>query len=143
MEHSNIRIRLLMRWLIAAFFAIGGISHFMYPAVFLEIIPGWVPFPQEVNWFAGACSLAGSIGLVTKQFRWWAGVLLALYIVCVWPANFKHAFDHILLPPVPDSWWYHGPRLALQPVLAWWALFSADVIDWPFRSGQNRRDRAF
>jgi uncharacterized membrane protein len=66
MEHSNIRIRLLMRWLIAAFFAIGGISHFMYPAVFLEIIPGWVPFPQEVNWFAGACSLAGSIGLVTK-----------------------------------------------------------------------------
>jgi hypothetical protein len=43
----------------------------------------------------------------------------------------------IHLAPVPDSWWYHGPRLAFQSVLVW-ALFCAGVIDWPFRA---RRDR--
>ncbi len=57
-----------------------------------------------------------------------AGVMLALYAVCVF---LKHAIEGIELPPVPSSWWYHGPRLAMQPVLAWWALFSSDTIDWP------------
>jgi len=52
--------------------------------------------------------------------------------VCVFPANIKHAFEGIVVPPVSDSWWYHGPRLALQPVLVWLALFSSGVIDWPF-----------
>jgi uncharacterized membrane protein len=57
---------------------------------------------------------------------------------CVFPANVKHALDSISLPPVPDSWWYHGPRLAFQPVLVWWAFFCAGVIDWPFRTGTDR-----
>jgi hypothetical protein len=36
------------------------------------------------------------------------------------------------------SWLYHGPRLAFQPVLMWWALFCAGVIDWPFRARADR-----
>jgi uncharacterized membrane protein len=71
--------------------------------------------------------------------------MLALYAVCVFPANIKHAFEGIDLPPVPDTWWYHGPRLLMQPVLVWWALFCAGVIDWPWRkcgstsfTGQSR-----
>jgi uncharacterized membrane protein len=59
--------------------------------------------------------------------------MLAAYAVCVFPANIKHAFEGILLPPIPDSWWYHAPRLAFQPVLVWWPLFCAGVIDWPTR----------
>jgi len=31
------------------------------------------------------------------------------------------------------GWGYHAPRLALQPVLVWWALFCAGVVDWPWR----------
>jgi hypothetical protein len=52
----------------------------------------------------------------------------------VFPANIKHAIEHVRLPPAPDSWWYHGPRLALQPVLVWWAVFCAEVVDWPFKA---------
>jgi hypothetical protein len=55
--------------------------------------------------------------------------------VAVFPANIKHALEGIHLPPVPDNWWYHGPRLLLQPVLVWCALFCAEVIDWPWRRG--------
>ena len=47
-------------------------------------------------------------------------------------------------PPLPDSWWYHAPRLALQPVLVWWALFAGGVADWPLRGaeaeGLNHRE---
>jgi uncharacterized membrane protein len=82
----------------------------------------------------GLCEIAGSIALLTVRWRRLAGVMLALYAVCVFPANIKHALAGISLPPVPDSWWYHGPRLALQPVFVWWALVCAGVTDWPFRA---------
>jgi len=48
-------------------------------------------------------------------------------------ANIKHAIEGVAVAHIPSSWWYHGPRLVLQPVIAWWALFSAGAIDWPWR----------
>ena len=62
-----------------------------------------------------------------------AGVGLAVYALAVWPANFKHAIDGVDLPFIANSWLYHGPRLALQPVIAWWALYCAEIIGWPWR----------
>ena len=100
---------------------------------FLPIVPDWVPFPREVILVTGLCELAGAVALLTPRLRWLAGIMLALYALCVWPANIKHAVEAHRLPPIPDSWWYHGPRLAFQPVLIWWALFCAGVIDWPWR----------
>jgi uncharacterized membrane protein len=80
----------------------------------------------------GFCEIAGSGALLTRRLRRPAGIMLALYAVCVFPANLKHALYGIHVPPLPDSWWYHGPRLALQPILVWLALFCTDVIAWPF-----------
>jgi uncharacterized membrane protein len=62
-----------------------------------------------------------------------AGIMLALYAVCVFPANIKHALYDIQVPGLPSSWWYHAPRLLMQPVLVWWALFCSGAIDWPRR----------
>ena len=88
---------------------------------------------RAVILLTGVCELAGAAALLTARWRRLAGIMLALYALCVWPANIKHGVDHISLPHVPDSWWYHGPRLALQPVLIWWALFCSGAIDWPRR----------
>jgi hypothetical protein len=63
--------------------------------------------------------------------------MLALYALCVFPANIKHAVEGISVPGLPDTWWYHGPRLAAQPVLIWLALYAAQLIDWPFRARQS------
>jgi uncharacterized membrane protein len=67
--------------------------------------------------------------------------MLGLYALCVWPANIYQAFWHVRVWPLPDSWWYHAPRLALQPVLIWWALFAGGVTDWPFRGRARRGER--
>ena len=64
---------------------------------------------------------------------------LALYAACVYPANVYQALWHKHVPPIPDSWWYHAPRLAFQPVLIWWALFVGGVIDWPWRRTPTQR----
>jgi uncharacterized membrane protein len=122
-----------MRWLMAALYALAGAGHVLDPGAFLPIVPDWVPFAREIIVLTGLCELAGTVALLTPRLRRVAGIMLALYALCVWPANFKHAFEHIAVPPIPDSWWYHAPRLALQPVLIWWALFCSGVVDWPWR----------
>ena len=124
----------VMRIAMSVFFAAGFALHLLATDQLVAVTPDWVPYPREVVLITGMIELAGAVALLLPKLRRGTGIALAIYVIAVWPANFKHAFEHIVTPPIPDSWWYHAPRLALQPVIAWWALFSTRVIDWPFRS---------
>ena len=98
----------------------------------MPIMPGWVPWPRQVILFTGACEIAGSIALATRRLRFLAGIMLAAYAVCVYPANIKHAVDHVTTGGTTLGLWYHIPRLLFQPLIVWWALFAGRVVDWPF-----------
>ncbi len=126
-------LRRAMRWLMAAFYLAAGVLHLSRPEAFLPIMPAWVPSPREIVLLTGYAEIAGAIGLLIPRLRKAAGWGLAAYALCVFPANIKHAFEGIAIPSLPQSWWYHGPRLVLQPVLIWWALFAAGITDWPRR----------
>lgn len=125
--------RAVMRWIMAALFVAAGVLHLAAPDKLLAITPSFVPFAPQLIFVTGLCEIAGALALVTRSLRWWAGVAFALYALLVWPANIKHAVEGIDLPGLPSTWWYHGPRLVLQPVIIWWALYCAEVIDWPWR----------
>jgi uncharacterized membrane protein len=125
--------RAAMRWIIAVFYSAAAIAHLIAPDKLLAITPSWVPYAPQVIFLTGLFEIAASAALVTRPLRIWAGIAMAAYAVCVWPANIKHAVDGIDIPYMTNSWLYHGPRLALQPVIAWWALYCAGVIDWPWR----------
>jgi uncharacterized membrane protein len=83
--------------------------------------------------------LNSAYALMTGRLRYAAGVMLALYAVCVYPANIKHALDSVTVGGTKLGWGYHGPRLAFQPVFVWWALFAGGVINWPFGRRQALR----
>lgn len=136
------RLQPVLRLVLAAFYLAAGILHLSAPSGFLRIMPPVIPFPGAMVAFTGACEIAGAAGLLVPQTRGWAGRMLALYALCVWPANIYHAFWRVHVPPLSDSWWYHGPRLAFQPVLMWMALFAGDVVRWPFQAGDSRRTGA-
>lgn len=132
-RRSFVEVRLVMRLLMAAFYLAAGVVHLAAPDAFLPVVPAWVPYAREVVLLTGVCELAGALALLTQRLRQAAGIMLALYAVCVFPANIKHALEGVQVAALPSTWWYHGPRLAAQPVLVWWALFCSRVIDWPFR----------
>ncbi|MEN2786498.1 DoxX family protein [Sphingomonas qilianensis] len=133
------RTRSILRWTLAAAYITAGIAHVALPQPFLRITPAWVPYPAEIIFITGLCELAGAVALLTTRLRWWAGVLLAAYAVCVYPANVKHAIDQVLVAHELRSLWYHVPRLAAQPVIMWWALFAGRVVDWPFKRRPSGR----
>ncbi|MFC0588762.1 DoxX family protein [Novosphingobium aquiterrae] len=127
-------IRTILRWVLALFYLLAGVIHLANPAPFLTIMPPWVPAPELVVALTGIAELAGAAGLLqpwSGPLRRAAGWGLALYALCVWPANFQHMInDHGLHLA------YHIPRLAFQPVLIWLALWVSGATDWP---GLNRR----
>ena len=128
------RARLVLRLVLAVAFVIAGALHLATPRPFLAITPSWVPYPALVIAVTGVCELAGAVGLLIPRLRRLAGIMLALYCVCVFPANVHHALAYVAVgKAAPLGWWYHGPRLAFQPVFVWWCLFAGRVIDWPFR----------
>src|SRR3954463_13116077 len=87
---SDTAKRTAMRWIMAAFYIAAGIGHVLRPDAFLPIVPDWVPFPRAVILLTGLCELAGAAALLTPRLRAAAGIMLALYALCVWPANIKH-----------------------------------------------------
>lgn len=122
-----------MRWLIALVYVPFGVLHILARHAFLPIMPPVIPQPLAVIVFTGFCEIAGGIALLIPRTRRLAGIMLGLYALCVWPANLHHALSGVSVPPLPSSWWYHGPRLLLQPVFIWVPLWAGGVIDWPLR----------
>ena len=110
-----------------------GADHLATPALYLAMLPEAVPFPRSVVAFTGLCEIAGAFGLLVPRFRRLAGSMLALYFVCVFPANIRNALTGGAgvegLSGAPA--WYFHVRLLSQPLAVWWALRAAEVIDWP------------
>lgn len=135
---SPVVLRVVLRWLLCAVYVGFGFLHLRIAPVLAPLVPAWIHDPLAMIKFTGLCEIIGGLGLLVGPVRPLAGVMLAIYAVCVYPANLHHAFDHVHVQGMPSSWWYHAPRLAFQPVFVWWALFAGEVIDWPF----PRRQRA-
>lgn len=127
-------IRSGFRWLLALLYAAAGSLHLAVPAPFLSIVPDWVPAPATVVALTGVAELAGAAGLLqgwSPGLRRAAGIGLALYALCVWPANFNHMMLDVSRGDAGLGLGYHVPRLAFQPILVWLALWTGEVTAWP------------
>jgi len=133
--------RACARWTLAVIYLTAGIFHVWKPEIFLLITPDWVLFPSQVIFMTGICEIAGAFALLSGRLRYAAGIAFALYAICVYPANIKHAFYGLPLAHEQLTWWYHAPRLAFQPVLVWWALFVGEVTIWPFKT-RSRHEKS-
>lgn len=108
------------RWVTALVFIAIGITHFvpsvvrgmaaMVPAVFHGR-----PFsPRWWVYVTGIAEIAGGLGLLVEPTRAAAGVALAVFLVCVFPANAYAAQHRERFGVFAVPLW---PRLALQVVL--------------------------
>ncbi len=128
-----------MRWGLAFGLVLIGLDHLGHPARYVAMIPPALPFPHEIALFTGLCEIAGAIGLLIPRLRGAAGFMLALYFVCVFPANIHNALTGGAgLEGLPAASWYYWARLPFQPLIIWWALAAAELIAWPRRSAEPR-----
>jgi uncharacterized membrane protein len=108
------------RTVTAVVFIAIGVTHFMPSVVrtMAAMVPAAFhrrPFsPRGWVWVTGVAEIAGGIGLLVPTTRPVAGILLAVFLVCVFPANayaarHRDRFGVVAVPLVP--------RLLLQLAL--------------------------
>lgn len=86
-------IRTALRILLAELYLVAGYFHLTAPGPFLRITPDWVPAAPAVVMLTGIAALVGAAALLqpwSRLIRLAAGIGLALYALCVWPANLHH-----------------------------------------------------
>lgn len=124
-------IRPIFRFVLAVFYAFAGVMHLVAPQPFVSITPDFVPFPKEVVIATGIAEIAGAIALAqpwSNGLRRLAGIALALYALCVWPANIDHFAMDMAREDGGLGLAYHIPRMIAQPLIIWWALWAGEVL---------------
>jgi uncharacterized membrane protein len=125
-----------LRVLLGAFLAFAGIGHLVRPEEFLAQVPTWMPAPEAVVLVSGLVELLLAAALLLlPRWRRPVAIVVALFFLAILPGNiaqYTEARDAFGL--TSDA--ARAARLALHPLLWFWALAAGDV--WP----PVRRDRA-
>jgi uncharacterized membrane protein len=106
--------------LAAIFFAFAGTLHFLRPAMYMKIMPPYVPWHLAIVYASGAAEILGGLGLLLPRLRRSAALGLVALLIAVFPANIYMATNPVeagagALPPA--ALW---GRLLLQPIFIWW-----------------------
>jgi uncharacterized membrane protein len=122
------RIRPALRWVLAVFFVAAGANHFRAPALYLGMIPAWLPWPAGLNAVAGAAEILGGLGLLCVPIRRLAGGGLIALLVAVFPANVHVALQGRMpgLDVSPLTLWLRLPFQALFIAGVWWVAVKRD-----------------
>lgn len=121
--------------LLAAFFLVGGVGHFVFPDSYVDIMPPWLPQPLLLVYISGVCEIAGGLGVLTPLTRRAAGIGLIGLSIAVFPANVQMLLnDHRHHAAV---WWQVllALRLPLQILLIYWVWTATQ----PRRTDDRRR----
>jgi uncharacterized membrane protein len=114
------RLQIVFLALAALFFTSAGVLHFLRPAMYMKIVPPYIPWPLAMVYLSGAAEIAGGLGILLPPARRAAALGLMALLVAVFPANVYMATNPVeagasALPPA--ALW---GRLLLQPIFILW-----------------------
>ena len=117
------RLQIVFLAMAALFFTAAGVLHFVRPAMYLRIMPPYIPWPLAMVYISGAAEIAGGLGMLFPPARRAAALGLMALLVAVFPANLYMATNPVdsgaSALPQAALW----GRLLLQPVFIWWVLW--------------------
>ena len=114
------RIPLLV---IALFFIIGGIAHFVVADFFIMAMPNYLGYHKELVIISGVFEILGGIGILVPKIRLLAGYGLIALIFAVYPANIHMAFHPEKYKDISALFLYiRLPFQLLFICFVWWAI---------------------
>ena len=116
-------------YLMAVLYVVAGINHFWHPAMYLSIMPPYLPWHTQLVYASGVAEILGGLLLLPRYTRRVAAVGIIVLLVAVFPANIQMAVNYVHTNN--PNLWVAILRLPIQLLLIWWA--------WQYckRSGNN------
>ena len=127
------RIRIVLAIALGIPFIMIGVEHFLRPAPFDAIVPAYLGFPRFWTLASGVVEVLLGIGIMLPPCRRWAALCLAVFLVCVYPANLNMWLNDIPFNGHVLSHKAHLLRLFIQLLLICLALWLADWRKGPTR----------
>jgi uncharacterized membrane protein len=105
------------------FFLFAGVYHFVNPALYLGLIPDYIPYPELVNYLSGSVEILIALLAIpnkTRKIAGYGGILLMLAFV---PAHIYFIQIGSCIPSglcVPE-WLAYVRLFVVHPLLIGWA----------------------
>ena len=106
-------------------FIFTGVSHFIIPEKFMEMMPPFLPMPLFLIYLSGVFEILGGIGLIISKTRKIAAIGLIVLLLAIFPANIYVALNNIQLGGFMNYAVYQWLRLPMQFVLIAWGWWCA------------------
>lgn len=107
----------IARVLLAALFVAAGVSHFLWPGVYVAIVPPMFLGREALVYISGVAEFLGGVGLMFEATRRVAAIGLIALLVAVFPANIYAALHGMELAGRAVPAWLLWARLPIQPLL--------------------------
>ena len=121
--------------------AVAGVAHFVTPLPFVQHLPDIIPMREAVIYVSGAVEIALGLALLgVSRWRPFTGLVLAAYLVAVFPGNLYVSVAGVAVDGQPGGI-YPWLRLPLQALFIWLALWSThalSVVPAPLIRGRFR-----
>ncbi len=111
-------IKLILLYVMAAFYGYAGINHFRNPKLYMALMPPYIPYHQFFVDFSGVAEFVLAVGLLFPATRTIAAWGIIVLLLAVFPANYYMAVGERFAGLSP---WLRWGRLPLQVVLILWA----------------------
>ncbi len=121
-------LKRLSTYVLGGLFIAAGANHFLHKALYVQIMPPSIPWPQFMVELSGVCESGLGAALLWRPLRRPAAWGLIALLVAVFPANLHMA-------------WHPERFPEFKPALLWGRLpFQAVFIAWAY--WHTRPDRA-
>jgi uncharacterized membrane protein len=111
----------ILQYLLAIFFVVAGLNHFVNVEFYLRIMPPYLPWQLGLVYLSGFFEVVLGLLLLVPRFRAIAAWGLMALLMAVFPANIHMAVNSELYPEFSaTALWL---RLPLQFVLIAWAYW--------------------
>lgn len=116
------RIKRVSLWLLAAFYVVAGVNHFISPDFYMQIMPPYLPWHLELVYLSGVAEIALGVAVLFPQTRVLAAWGIILLLIAVFPANLHQALNDVPIDgeSVGPMRWVRLPFQALFIAWAWW-----------------------
>lgn len=123
----SIMLKRISRYALGGLFILAGGNHFVNRALYLRIMPPYIPWPQFMVELSGACEIGLGAALLWPRFRRWAAWGLIALLGAVFPANLHMALHPEAFPEFkPALLW---ARLPFQAVFLAWSFWHTQPDD--------------
>ncbi|MEB2775281.1 DoxX family membrane protein [Algoriphagus sp. D3-2-R+10] len=117
------KLRIIGLYVMAVFYSLAGLNHFVNPDSYLGLIPEYLPNHSLLNLIAGICEVGFGIALLFPSSRKWAAWGIILMLLAFIPAHvyfieLNSCIENgICLPPWTG--WFR--LIIIHPLLIAWA----------------------